>query len=108
MTIRPFRVPKRFGESPRESARMMSQLFEGKLNNIGEVTLTANAASTTVIDTRTSEQSVIVFMPSSANAAAEVGAGGFYVSSRTAGTGFVIAHANNAQTDRTFSYAIFG
>lgn len=82
-------------------------LAAGKSHAGGEVTLTASSATTVVTDSRISSDSVITFMPITANAAAEIGAGGMYVSLRAGGT-FTITHANNAQTDRDFEYAING
>jgi hypothetical protein len=90
---------------------VVNGLMQGKSNNYGSVTLTANAASTTVTEApnRISSTSVILFMPTTANAASEIGAGTMYVSSTSpANNTFTIAHANNAQTDRTYRYIIVG
>ena len=46
-------------------------------------------------------------MLTTANAAAEVGAGGMYVSAQGDGS-FTVTHANNAQADRTFDYTVTG
>ena len=85
----------------------INQLILGNLNNTATVTLTANAATTTVTNSRIGANSFIEFMPTTANAATEKAAGTMYVSSRTKGS-FVITHANNAQTDRTFAYVHIG
>lgn len=85
----------------------INQLILGNSNNIGTVTLTASAASTTVLNSRVGGSSFIGFMPTTANAATELAAGTMYVSSRTKGE-FVITHANNAQADRTFTYVHIG
>jgi hypothetical protein len=45
--------------------------------------------------------------PRTAHAAAELAAGGCYVSAVGSGS-FTLTHANNAQTDRTFSYVCLG
>jgi hypothetical protein len=50
---------------------------------------------------------VIVFTPTTANAAAEQGGGTMYLSAR-AKQGFTLTHANNSQTDRTFLYIVIG
>lgn len=73
------------------------------------VTLTANAASTTVTDVRIASTTAILLEPTTANASAEIGAGTIYVSEtgRTQGSA-VITHANNAQTDRTFRVKLGG
>lgn len=85
----------------------INQIILGNLNNTSTVTLTANAATTTVTNSRIGASSYIEFMPTTANAAAAKAAGTMYVSSRTKGS-FVITHANNAQTDRTFTYTHIG
>lgn len=81
----------------------VNEMLKGRGNQTGTFTLTANAASTVVSDNRFAADMVPVWTPTTANAAAEVGAGGMYVSARTNGS-FTITHANNAQTDRTFLY----
>lgn len=88
-------------------AQAVRNILDGKINATGTVTLTASSATTTLSDRRIGPDSVILFMPTTANAAAEVGAGGLYVSARTDESA-TITHANNAQTDRTFGYAVLG
>ena len=91
----------------RRLAMAINQLSDGRSNAKASVTLTANQATTVVADRRVGIDSVISFMPKTANAAAELGAGGMYISARGDGT-FTITHANNAQADRDFEYAIQG
>jgi hypothetical protein len=86
-----------------QALQTINSLINGRANNIGSFTLTANATSTAVTDIGFESQQIIVWMPTTANAAAEIAAGGMYVSARANGT-FTVTHANNAQTDRTFSY----
>lgn len=102
---RSFRALPQDNATPREIALVTNRILDGKINSVGEVTLAANESSTTVSDERAGDESVIQFMPMTANAAAEIGAGGFFVSA-TAKKSFTITHANNAQTDRTFRYVI--
>jgi hypothetical protein len=85
----------------------LQQLAAGRSNAIGTVTLTANAATTVVLDLNCSKESCIDFMPMTANAAAERGNGTMYVAT-VVNKSFTITHANNAQNDRTFRYAIKG
>ena len=95
----------------RQTEPVVNGLMQGKSNNYGSVTLTANAGSTVVTEApnRISIYSVLLFMPTTANAAAEVGAGTMYVSATApASNTFTITHANNAQVDRTYRYAIIG
>lgn len=95
------------GATPRQIAFAVNLLTDGKFNSTGSVTLTASAASTAVTDYRAGPDSVILFTPTTANAAAEQGGGTMYLSAR-AKQGFTITHANNSQTDRTFLYIVIG
>lgn len=80
----------------------------------GTVTLTANAATTTVLlgalgVNEVTNNSRVILTPTSANAAADQGsATGVYVSAKTPGTSFVITHPNNANADKTFDFEIVG
>ena len=89
----------------RDVYEVVNSLRDGKVNSTGSVTLTASATTTTVTDLRAGQDSVILFMPTTANAAAA--AGGMYVSTRGKQS-FTLTHANNAQTDRTFAYVVLG
>ena len=91
----------------REVATIVNNILDGKINSTGTVTLTASAATTVVTEDRAGATSVILFMPTTANAAAEQAAGGMFVSSRGKQT-FTITHANNSQADRTFDYIVIG
>ncbi len=111
MTIRPFLhlPPPPNDPYSRRVYEVMQQLRSGKLEVVGELTLTAGAASTAVTDIRVSPQSVIVWHPRTANAAAELAAGTMYVTDANMGSGsFTVTHANNAQVDRIFKYAVVG
>ena len=81
----------------------VNEMLKGRGNQTASFTLTANATSTTVTDNLFAPDMTLVWTPTSANAAAEVGAGGMYLSARASGS-FTVTHANNAQTDRTFVY----
>jgi len=71
----------------------------------GTVTLTANAASTTLTDVRLTASSYIGLMPTTANAAGAIAT--TYIGTRAIGSA-TITHANNAQADKTFIYCIIG
>jgi hypothetical protein len=94
------------------AARIVSairQLVAGRSNAAGRVTLAANAASTTVAAPNCAAGSEIFLFARSANAAAEVKNGTIYVlASDVANKSFKITHANNAETDRIFSYVAIG
>ena len=85
----------------------LRELADGRVNSNGDVTLTESVASSAITDPRVGPDSVILFMPTTANAAAEQAAGTMYVSSRGDGT-YTVTHANNGQTDRTFAVVVLG
>lgn len=102
-------VPHKSEKDPQKIIRSLRELASGRSNGIGVVTLAASAASTSVIDPNCATGSVIVPIPATAHAAAEWGNGTLYIPAATVINGsFVIQHANNSQTDRTFAYAIIG
>src|SRR5262249_42229429 len=88
-------------------ARAIRELFEGRRNTTGTVTLTANAASTVVAHINFGAGSVPHLTPQTANAAAEIGNGTLYVSARANGS-VTLAPASNAQADRPFLYSFDG
>jgi hypothetical protein len=94
-------------EWKRALGRWALEANQGHLANTGTVTLTANVASTTVTDARVGVGSFIGFMPTTASAATEFGAGTLFVSTQGKQT-FTITHVNAATADRTFRYAILG
>lgn len=91
------------GDHLRRVANAINQILDGHTNNAGSVTLTASATSTVVTDARAGTDSVIVFMPTTANAA--TAAASLYVSARTSGQ-FTLTHASNAAVDQDFEYAL--
>ena len=95
------------GGSPREVASAINLLIDGKNNATGTFTLTASTTTTTVSDLRAGTNSVITYVPITLNASAEIGAGTIFISARN-DESFVLTHANNSQSDRTFIYAIIG
>jgi len=100
-------VPIPTEQDPYKIVRAVRELFEGRSNAVGKVTLTANAASTTVTAANCGAGSTVLLTPTSAHAAAEFGNGTIYVSAVANGS-FTLAHANNSQADRTYLYAAFG
>jgi hypothetical protein len=76
---------------------------------VSEFTLTANAATSVLSWKGLSPQSVVVFDPKTANAAAELAAGTMYTLTANRGNdSWTVTHANNAQADRTFQVAVIG
>ena len=90
-------------------ATAVARLFQGKSNNTGTFTCTANVATTVLSDPRLTVGSVVLFDPKTANAAAELAAGTMYaLTANRNNLTWTITHANAATTDRTFQYAIIG
>jgi len=89
-----------------EAIEIINNALLGKQNICGEVTLTANSATTTLADELITPNSVVSLdMPMTSNAAAALGT--TYFSTPTKGS-VTINHANNAQVDRTFRYTVKG
>ena len=82
-------------------------LCEGRSNAVGSFTLTASAATTTVTAPTCGAGSKILLSPETANAAAALATTYVLTTNVTSGQ-FIVTHANNAQTDRTFSYEVRG
>jgi predicted component of type VI protein secretion system len=93
--------------STQEIIDSLNSAIMGNLINTGTFTITENTTTTAVKNSLVSGKSHITLTAESANAAAEEGAGTMYISEKKKGQ-FTVTHANNAQTDRNFSYAIFG
>ena len=87
--------------------RGMRDLFEGRRNTTGTVTLAVGSATTTVSHINFGKDSVPILTPLHPNAAVEVGNGTIYVSARAQGS-FTITHANSATASRTFGYTFDG
>ena len=104
-----FQTPQEVFSHLKDWTRLIAQavrnLLDGKILATGSVTLTASAATTTLSDRRIGPDSVILLMPTTANAAAALAT--TYVASRGDQTA-TINHASNAQTDKTFAYAVLG
>jgi hypothetical protein len=118
MTIRPFfHFPppgsfSNFGQVTAYVRRLWDSLHAlrlGKMEVVQELTLTANAATTTFNRLGVSPQTGIMFDAKSANAAAELAAGTMYVlAANRSNDSFIITHANNAQVDRIFHVITVG
>lgn len=93
----------------KDIADIITAMQRGRHNNVGTVTLTANSATTTLTDARIAADSAVIIVPTTANASAEIGNGTIFISESNRVNGsIVITHANNAQADRTYRYAIMG
>lgn len=89
----------------RQLALVANNLLIGKTNNTGTLTITAGAATTTLTDSKIGANSVILLMPTTANAAAAIA--NIYFTAFLKGS-CTVNHANNAQVDRVFKYTVTG
>lgn len=99
-------VPRDWHDAKDHTGRIadaINNILRGKINNVGALTLTANAATTTLTDIRIGKDSIVLLQPTSANGAAAL----TNIYFGTPGNGTVtVNHANNAQTDRTYRFAV--
>ena len=105
-------APLDYGQSPhllrewcRKNAEVANGLLDGKITATGRVTLTVSATTTTLSDRRIGASSIILFMPTTSNAAGALS--GLYVTGRQEGQA-TLNHASDANADKTFGYCIFG
>lgn len=82
-------------------ADVANSILDGKINSCFTVTLTANAATTTVSNARIRANSALMLVPTTANAAAAL-ANVYQTWPNVTDQVAILNHANNAQTDRTF------
>lgn len=91
----------------KDTAEIITAMQRGRHNNVGIVTLTASATSTTLTDPRIAADSAVLLVPTTATAAAEMGT--LYISETGRVNGaVVITHSNTADADKTFRYTIIG
>lgn len=89
-----------------EARVVVNNAISGRMNVTGTVTLTANAATTTLADTLIIPGSHILMTPTTANAKAE---GIPYVPPATVTAGqATLQHTNSAVADRTYTYSVIG
>jgi hypothetical protein len=84
----------------------VQQLAQGRSNATGTFTLTASATTTTVTAPTCAVGSTVLWSPQTAHASAEIGNG--TISYVAANGSFVLTHASNTQTDRTFGFVCLG
>ncbi len=96
-------------------ATVINNILQGKINVVpdadgggsGTFTLTANAASTVLTDSRLGYFSTVHLDPLTANAAGALATTYVTQANRLPGA-WTFTHTNNAQTDKTFRVAILG
>lgn len=101
MSVSEFPVPRT--DDDRLNAALRG-LFQGKTNNVLDVTLSASTTTTTVTDPRIGPYSVPLCMPTTANAQAIAMP---YRSDNTSGS-MTLTHASDANTDKTFKVVLVG
>jgi hypothetical protein len=84
---------------------VLNNTLDGKLNSTGEVTLTASATSTNLVDERIGVNSVIILEPTNANS--NSAKGNLYVSASSNGSA-TLTHASSGNTDQKFVYVVIG
>ncbi len=92
-------------KDPAKFAVAIQQLYAGRSNATGTVTLAAGATSTVVNPPNCAPQSAVFLFPKTANAAAALAT--TFINS-VGKQSFTISHANNAQIDRSFFYVCLG
>ena len=100
-------VPHALESNPVTLGRFIRDLFAGRSNAVGVVTLTEDDTTTSVAALNCGPDSKVFLMPTTASAAAEFAGGDLYVSAVAAGS-FTLTHANASSTDRTFFYVCLG
>lgn len=110
MTVSEFPTPGETYPDQTQWNRILVQavrrLLQGKTNNVLDVTMTANAASTTVTDARIGVNSVAICVPTTANAS---GIAVPYRSFSSPVNGSMdLVHANDADADKTFKVILIG
>lgn len=98
-------IPTLSETNPLRLVRAIRELFEGRSNAVGSVTLTENTTTTTVTAPNIGPSSEIFLSPRTSNAA--VATANVRITSVGSGT-FTITHSNTATTDRTFGWVAFG
>jgi len=91
----------------RKIATVVNNILNGKINSLGDFSVTESAATTVVVDQRAGADSCILFMPTNAASATELASGSMYVSVRGSQT-FTVTHTNSATTGRDFRYCVLG
>lgn len=93
------------GQHLRLVSTSLNNTINGKLNSTGTIILTASATSTTLTDARISGNSVIMFMPTTANGRTALN--GLHVSARADGSA-TLTHASSGNSDQNLSYCVIG
>ncbi len=92
------------GADPRFVAEAINNIALGRASWVGTVTMVENSDQTRVKDNRVTVNSLVAFVPLTANAAS---AASPYIASGDLSAGqFIVTHANDANTDKTYRYLV--
>tara|TARA_R110002020_G_scaffold263918_1_gene478663 strand:+ start:5860 stop:6189 length:330 start_codon:yes stop_codon:yes gene_type:complete len=83
----------------------VNNTLEGKLNSTGTITLRASQTTSTLTDARLGVNSIILFMPITANGLTAYNT--LYVSARADGSA-TLTHASSSNSDQNFGYVVIG
>ena len=100
-------APSLFEKDPFRLSQAINELFQGRSHATGTVTLTASTTTTTVASDTSGDESAILLCPLTANAAAALGTT-YVLAANIKNGSFVITHASDASTDRSFRYVAIG
>lgn len=90
---------------PQRQNQVIRQLIEGRTNNVGTVTLTSSAGSTTITSSLIGPNSTLIFSPLTPNAASQM----TLIRTSTIGAGTAtITHGSNANADQNFNFIVIG
>jgi len=98
-------VPSLYDQDMVRIIQSIRDLYAGRSNSVGTVTLTANATTTTISHPNLAASSRIILTPTTANAAAALAT---TYQTAAGAQSVTLTHANNAQIDKTFLWAAFG
>ena len=93
------------GQHLRLVSTSLNNTIDGKLNSTGTITLSASATTSTLTDARIGGNSVILFIPTTANGSTAFA--NLYVSAKGDGSA-TITHASSSNADQTFDYVVIG
>lgn len=93
-------------EHRRQLAQSILLLYNGKINSTGTVTLTANDTTTTLTDARIGGDTIVILVPTTANA---MTLSAYYQTYPNVTKGqAVLNHASDAAADQTHAYVLIG
>ena len=105
-----FRIPPLYlaevKEHLRQIAASVHQLFDGKVNATGTVTLTVDSLTTTLVDPRIGADTQVHLVASTDSAGGEVGV--YQTLPNTTKGQATLNHGDSSTADRTFYYTLLG